>query len=134
RHDTADLVQLAVGEDVPIDEAAPHEPRSGTRQRRSGDAVVEDAATASHQPTQRGEVLVEPRCTDVLEHPDRADRVERAVAHVPVVLHSNLDTLVEPGLANCAPSPVGLPLRERDADRAHAMALRRVYGHAAPAA
>src|SRR2546426_481628 len=39
RNDTADLVQLTVGEDIPVDEAAPHEPRSGTRQRRSRDAV-----------------------------------------------------------------------------------------------
>ena len=133
RDDTADLVQLAVGEDVPVDEAAPHEARPGTRQRRAGDAVVQDAATGSHQPPQRGEVLVEPRCADVLEHPDRADGVERAVAHVAVVLHPDLDAILEPGLPNRAPRPVGLTLRERDADRADAVVLRRVHDHAAPA-
>ena len=61
------------------------------------------------------------RRADVLEHADRADRVERAVVHVAVVLHADLDAVVEPGVVHRAPRPLGLALRERDADRVHAV-------------
>ena len=70
----------------------------------------------------------------MLEHSDRADGVERPIVHVAVVLHADLDAVLEPGFANRASGPIGLALREGDADGVHAVVLRRVHDHAAPSA
>ena len=88
RHHRAHLVQLAVGEDVAVDEAGPAQARS--LERRSADAVVEEAPARSQQPEHVTEVLAQLRRADVLEHADGADRVVGAVGHVPVVLQTDL--------------------------------------------
>src|SRR5258708_22351043 len=129
-----DFVQLAVGEHITVDEAAPRESRPLAGRPGPGDAVVQHAAARAYQPAQRREVLVELRRAHVFEHSDRADRVEGSVAHVAVILHPDLDPILQSGLSNCAPGPLGLALREGHADGAHAMVLRGVDDHAAPAA
>ncbi len=70
----------------------------------------------------------------MLEHPDRADRVERPVVDVAVVLQPDLDPVAEPRLGDPLRRQLGLALRHRHADRAHAVVLGRVHHHAAPAA
>ncbi len=80
------------------------------------------------------EVLVELGRADVLEHADRADRVEGAVDDVAVVLHPDLDPIGETGLANRVARPLRLSRRERHADGVHTVLAGRVHHHAAPAA
>ena len=57
------------------------------------------------------------RPPDVLGHADRADRVERAVVDVAVVLDADLDPVGEPGLGHPLAGQRGLLRRERDARR-----------------
>ena len=84
------------------------------------------------QVVQVREVLGQARQTDVLEHADRADRVEAAV-DVAVVLHAVLDAL-DAGVRRGLLRVLGLVRRQRDADRLHAVVARRVHDHAAPSA
>ena len=60
------------------------------------------------EPSQPAEVGPQPREPDVLEHPDRADRVERTVADVAVVLVPDLDPVGESGLGGGLLGPLGL--------------------------
>ena len=94
--DTTDahLVQLAVGEHVAVDEAAPLEVRPFVA-RRPADRVVEQPSLRPQQRVQVGEVLVQARLADVLEHADRADGVERPVGDRAVVLQAELDAVAE---------------------------------------
>src|SRR5918994_2379810 len=68
RDDCADLVQLAIGEDVAVDETSP--PKGSPLPRGPGDAVVEEAAAVMQQRIEPFEVHPELRETDVLEHAD----------------------------------------------------------------
>jgi hypothetical protein len=63
------------------------------------------------------EVHPELRQSHVLEHRDRADRVERSIGHVAVVLVPDLDAVGEPGVGDRLLGPLGLRSRERHADR-----------------
>ena len=100
----ADLVQLAVGEHVPVDEAAAA--RTAVARAPAGELIpwFSSRPSGREQPVQAPEVLVELRRADVLEHADRADRVERTVVDVAVVLDADLDEVGEPGsrAARCA--------------------------------
>src|SRR3954447_603031 len=93
-----DLVELAVGEDVAVEEVvaeAAVEPLAGLRphpgdrvrgRRRGGvaDAVVQEPAAGRAQVVAPGEVLAQLGPADVLEHPDRAHGVVGTVSDVPV--------------------------------------------------
>ena len=79
--------------------------------------MVEQPTPWHQQGVEAGEVLIELRDADVLEHTDGADGVEGAVGDVAVVLHADLHPVVEPGVADGATRPFGLAYRERDPDR-----------------
>src|SRR5215211_2687455 len=68
RNNVADLMQLAIGEDVAVDEASPSE--GPPLPRGPGDAVVEEAAAGLQQAIELLEVHPELREADVLEHAD----------------------------------------------------------------
>src|SRR5204863_4268446 len=77
--DRPDFAQLTVGEDEAVDEAAPIERGAAAGAPRAADAVIEEPAAGTEQRVEPREVLVELAQANVLEHADRADRVERAV-------------------------------------------------------
>ena len=79
-----------------------------------------------------GEVGVELRQADVLEHADRADGVVRTVVHVAEVGEAHLDAVAQAALGGPLAGQLGLRTRERDADGVHAVVLGRVQQHAAP--
>ena len=83
---------------------------------------------------QDAEVLVDPFGSDVLGHPDRADRVEALVAELAVVLQPDLHFVADAGLADPLPGQFGLLPADRDADCLHSIARRRVDGHRSPSA
>jgi hypothetical protein len=62
---------------------------AGASPPRTADAVVQQATARAEQREQPVDVHPELRQPDVLEHPDRGDRVERAVVDLPVVLESD---------------------------------------------
>ena len=109
---------------------------AGAASGRGGpaDAVVEQPAPGHEQLVEPLEVRLELGEADVLEHPDRADRVVRAVVDVAVVLQPDLDRSGEPGLGDPLLRELGLAPRDRDADGAHAVVARRVHDHPAPTA
>ena len=76
QHALADVDQLAVGEDVAVDERRPSELEPADR----ADGVVEQPPLGPQRTAQDVEVPVEVALTDVLEHADRGDRVERLAA------------------------------------------------------
>ncbi len=83
---------------------------------------------------QVGEVLREARGADVLEHADAADRVERAVLDIAVVLDADVDALVDIRVDHALGRELGLLPREGDADRVNAMVAGGVERHRTPAA
>src|SRR5271166_4704632 len=96
--------------------------------------MVQHTSAGTYQGAQRREVLVESCGTDMFEHADRADRVERPVVHISVILHADLDQRFETGVAYRAPRPVRLSIRQRHTNRVHAVMLRGVHDHGAPTA
>ena len=70
----------------------------------------------------------------MLEHPDRADRVERTVANVAIVLVPDLDAVGKSRIGDRLLGPLGLAARERHADRSNAVVRRGVQDHPAPPA
>ena len=125
-------VQLAVGEHVAADEAAPRQPR--VLVVRPGDAVVEQPALGAQPRPEEREVRRVVLHADVLDQPDRAHRVEVALAHVAVVAVAHLGDVVEALGLDALLGPGRLLAGERDAEDADAVVLRRVPDHAAPAA
>ena len=97
---------------------APRE--AGAASRRTWDEVVGGRPIAwlrsrppgAQQREQGVEVRVELAEPDVLEHPDRADRVVRPVAHVAVVLEADLDLVGEAGLGDALRGELGLTPRD----------------------
>jgi hypothetical protein len=80
--------------------------------------LVQQPPAGPEQREEPVEIHPEVREPDLLEHPDRADRVERAVHHVPEVLVADLDPVGEPGLGDGLLRQPGPGARERDPDRA----------------
>ena len=155
RHHHADLVQLAVGEHVALDQIAvdpggqvgsegggqsaaqglrPPQGAFSLRVAGTGDGVVEQASLRREEREQRGGVGLESLAPDVLEHADRADGVEGPVGHVAVVLDADLHQVVEAGLLDPLSGQLGLFDRQGDAHRRHAVVLSGVEHHRAPAA
>ena len=119
RHHHADLVELAVGEDVALHQLAVDAARvvgpdgggeAPPERLRATDApvalwvpgpadgVVEQAPARGEQRVQVADVLLHAAAAHVLEHADGADGVERAVGDVAVVLQPDLDPVGDPGV------------------------------------
>ncbi len=128
--DPADVDELAVGEHVAADEGATIEPRAAWR----GDRVVEEAPGGPEQAAERLEVPRRAERPDVLEHPDRRDRVELLTAQVPVVLQPDLDPVAEPRLLDPLPGTVHLLPAEGHPDHLGPVVLRRMDCHRSPPA
>ena len=88
---------------------------------------------AAQQVVQALEVLAQALAADVLEHPDRADGVERPVGDVPVVLQADLDPILQAGLLHPQRAELGLALGDRDAHGLDAVVACGVHHQAAPA-
>ena len=110
RHDRPDLVQLAVGKHVPVDEPASREARTLTEW--PADPVVEQSAARPQQRVQSIEVLGKVSEADVFEHADRTDRVEGRVADLAIVLLADVDEVREPSLRDGVSRPLRLTLRQ----------------------
>ncbi len=128
--DAARTDQLAVGEDVAVDEIAR---LGGAGVVRPGDAVVEEQAAVAQLVLDEAEVERVVVHTDVLGEPDRGHRVELALHDVAVVAVPDLGELAEPLLGDLLLRPGGLLGRQRRADHLDP-APGRVADHAAPAA
>ncbi len=125
-----DVEQLAIGEHVASEERA--RPERGVT--GVGDGVVEQPAPRSQESVEHAEVLTRARRTDVLEHPDRGDRVERLLTEVAVVLQPDRHPTLQTGLGHAVAGERGLLGADRDPDHLHAVLARRVDRHRAPAA
>ena len=112
--DSADLLQLAVGEDVAVHERPTRKewPTPG----RPTDAVVEKEASRAEERAQAPEVEVELREAYVLEHANRRDSVVRAVCDIPVIREADLDPIGETRLQHAFARELGLAARDGDAD------------------
>jgi hypothetical protein len=62
--------------------------------------VVQHAAAGAEQRAEMTEVAGQPGPADVLEHPHAADRVERAVVDVTLVLNADLHAVGHAGLGD----------------------------------
>src|SRR5260221_359504 len=124
--------QLAVGEDVPVDEPI-GDPR-GAAVVRPGDAVIQQPAARIELAVKETEVAGKLRLADVLGEPDRTDRVEAGLGDLAVVQMPHLGEVLKARLLDRPLGPQGLLLRQRDAKRSHAVVACRVHDHAAPAA
>src|SRR4051812_35317974 len=125
-----DVGGLAVGEDVALRER----PALDAAVLQARDAVVEQPPAG---PEHRGELLgvdVDLRLADVLDHPDRGDRVEVLTPELAIVLNANLDLVADPGVEDPLPRQLRLRLGQGDPDRLDAVLLRRVDDEAGPAA
>src|SRR5829696_2577834 len=130
QHHAGDVRRLAVGEDVALRERAALD----VAVLKARDAVVEEAAA---RPEHRAELLgvdIDLRLADVLDHPDRRDRVEVLAGELAVVLDADLDLVGDTRLLHLLARELGLVLGQRDSYRFDAVALRRVDDEAAPAA
>jgi hypothetical protein len=96
--------------------------------------VVQEQASGTEQPAQRPRVDAEVCGPDVLDHPDARDLVERPVVELAVVGHADLAPFVDTGVGGALARELRLRLRQRDPDRAHPVAPRRVDDERAPAA
>ena len=133
RHQVAGALQFPVGEHVPVDEAPG--PAGRLRVVRPGDAVVEQPARRPQLAEQEREVAGQLGLADVLGQPDRADRVEPGLGHVPVVQVADLGQAGQPGsrLDRLLP-PRRLLGGQGDAKRLDPVLAGGVPHHAAPAA
>ena len=130
--DRADLVELAVGEHVALDEAAPGDRRGVPG--RAADGVVDEPSSGRGQGVDLLEVLSEPGQPDVFEHPDRAHRVEGPVVDVAVVLHPDLDPVRQPVGLDPRLCPGGLLGGDGDPDRVDPVVPGGVSHEGPPAA
>ena len=131
-HDVSRAGELAVGEDVTVDEAVLVVTLLaviGTRDR-----VIEHATERLELGVRECEVRRVVLATDVLGEPDRADGVELGLGHVAVVAEAHLSAALEAALLDGVLGECRLLLGERDADRLDAVVLGGVHDHAAPAA
>ena len=121
--------QLAVGEDVAVDEGAggPHAVVG------PGDAVVEQQATDPQPVSDAAEVCRVVPHPDVLGEPYRGDGVEPRLGHVAVVREPHLGEVPEPLALDRGLGPGRLLPRQGGADGAHTPP-RGIPHHPAPAA
>src|SRR5829696_6117760 len=130
QHHARDMGRLPVGEDVALGERTALD----VPVLRPRDAVVEQPAAGFQH---RGELVgvdIDLRLADVLDHPDRRDRVEVLAGELAVVLDADLDLVGDTRLLHLLARELSLVLGQRDPYRFDAVALRRVDDEAAPAA
>ena len=132
RNQVAGTLQLAVREDVAVDETALT--GGGLDVVRPGDAVIQQAALRPELAEQEREVIRKLPHADVLGEPDRADRVEAGLADIPVVEVADLGQAGQSGFLDGLLGPGRLLCGQRDPERADAVFPGRVHDHAAPAA
>ena len=96
--------------------------------------MVEQPAAGPQQPMQLGDVACNLLAAHVLGHADGADRVERPVVDVAVVLDADVHPVGQSGVGHPFAGQGRLLGRERDADDVGPVALGGVQGKAAPAA
>ena len=111
-------------------------PRLGLAVAQAGDAVVEQPAARLQQARELARVEVDLVGADVLDHPDRGDRVVALAgrAEIAVVRDADLHPVLEAGLGHAPARQLGLGGGERDADRLDPVVGGRVDHEAAPAA
>ena len=109
-------MQLAVGEDVAVDERGPVPLGVARRSGPTRDRVVEQPPPRRQEGVQVGGVLAQLGQADVLGHPDAGDGVVRPVGHVAVVLDADLDPVSEPRRRDGSAGEGGLLLGEGDPD------------------
>src|SRR5208283_3717117 len=131
-YQVAGPLQLAVGEDVPVDE--PAFAGGGLGVVRAGDAVVEQAPPGAELAVEEREIARQLALADVLGQPDRADRVELALRDVPVIEVTDLRQAGQARPLDSLAAPGRLLPGQSDAERADAVFAGRVHDHAAPAA
>ncbi len=132
RDQVAGPLELAVGEDVPVDE--PLLADGGLEVVRPGDAVIEQPAAGVQLAVQVREIGREVVLADVLGQPDRADRVEARLRHVAVIQVPHLGEPGQPLPLDRGLRPGGLLGGQRDPEGLDAVLPRGVHHHAAPAA
>ena len=132
RDQVAGPLELAVGEDVPVDEPLLADGRLEVV--RPGDAVVEQPAAGVQLAVQVGEVALEVVLAHVLRQPDRADGVEARLRDVPVVQVPHLGEPGQPFPLDRGLRPGGLLGGQRDPEGLDAVLPRGVHDHPAPAA
>jgi hypothetical protein len=132
RDQVAGALELAVGEDVPVDEPVLADGRLGVV--RPGDAVVEEPPARVQLAVQVREVGLEVVLADVLGQPDRAHRVEARLRHVAIVQVTHLGEPGQPFPFDRGLPPGGLLGGQRDPEGLDAVLARGVHHHAAPAA
>ena len=96
--------------------------------------MVEQATAGTQQAVELVEVRVDPLGTDVFGHADRADRVERTVVDLPIVLEPDLDLVVESRLADPSAGVRRLFVADRHPDHVDVVMRCGVDGHRTPAA
>ena len=103
------------------------------RRVQARDAVVEEQAARSQQRVHRLHVGIELGPPDVLVHADARDLVEWRLVDLAVVEHAHLGAVGQAGCLDPPARELRLRLRERHAERAHAVAGRGVQDERAPA-
>ena len=130
RDQVAGRLELAVGEHVPVDE--PVRPPGGLGAVGTGDAVVQQPPLRLQLAVQEREVAGQLGLADVLGQPDRADRVEAGLRHVPVVEVPHLGQVRQAPLLDGPLRPQRLLLGQRDAERLDAVLAGRVHAPCRP--
>src|SRR3954452_1166610 len=129
-HHARDVGRLPVREDVALREG----PALDVAVLQPRDAVVEQAAAGAQHGGELLGVGVDLRLADVLDHPDRGDRVELLAGQLAVVLDADLDPVRESRIGHALARQHGLRLGESDPDGLYAVARGRVHHEAAPTA
>ena len=100
--------------------------------------MVEEQAPGPHHRRGDAEVLRQVPKTDVLEHADAGDLVEvrraEALLEFAIIELQDLDAIRQSGVRDTFACQFELAVRQRDADRVHAVVLGGVQGQPAPAA
>ena len=120
--------QLATGEDVPFDEVTHAGTEPVVLDAAGGDRMIQQQATGPQQPPQAVKVAPHLRLPDMLEHAHRGDAVELArPLQIPVVEQAHLDLVTQSCRFDQAADMLMLVARQRDAQAAHTMVLRRPH-------
>ncbi len=132
-NDPADLMELTIREYITFDKApATDDPALPCFGPAYG--VVDDSATRRQEVGHLREVLLQSCQTDMFEHSYGADRIERTVAYVAVVLQPDLNLSRNPVLSHALGCEICLILRDRHSNSRYIMLFHSVEHHASPPA
>ena len=133
-----DLLEFAIGEDVPLDEGfvAPPAEQIALLLRAGpvGDGVVEEEAARLQRALHRREVLAEVRGADMLGHADAGRLVEPRGRQVAIVAKLHLGAVGQALRRDPLARQAGLRLGQGDAGGVHPVVGRRVPDQRPPAA